>query len=103
MSELVKAENVVLQAQKIAGLLQLATFLKAVKVGMAAEVGVQVQLQVLDRQRTTLFVNSQLLEAGLLAEFNKLGQELTDAGVDLDSMLDGEKKRFAAHYGIKEE
>lgn len=103
MGELVKAEDVVLQAQKIASLVQIAAFLKAVKLGIAAETGIQVQLQVLDRQRTGLFVNSQLLEAGLMAEFNKLGQELTDAGIDLDNLLDGEKRRFAAVYGVKEE
>lgn len=100
MADMVKAEDVVLQAQKIATLVQLATFIKAVSVGVAAHAGIQVQLQVLDRQRTGLFLNSQLLVGPLTEEFNKLGQELTNAGVDLEELLAGEKQRFDAVYGI---
>jgi len=96
---MVNAEDVVLQAQKIAVLMQLATFLKATEVGVAKEVGAQIQMKILDRQQTTLFVNSNILKDTLLAEFNKLGEELTAAGVDLDKMLQGEKERFAAIYG----
>lgn len=96
---MVNAEDVVVQAQKIVALMQLATFLKATDIGLAAEVGAQVQMQILDRQRTTLFINSKLLKETLTAEFNKLGQELTDAGIDLDKMLAGEKQRFEALYG----
>lgn len=99
----VKAEDVVQQAQKIAVLMQLSTFLKASKLGVAGEVGATIKMELLDRHHTTLFINSKLLENTLLAEFNKLGQELTDAGVDLENMLDGEKKRFDQMYGVKEE
>lgn len=99
----VNAEEVVQQSQKIAMLMQIATFLKASKVGVAGEVGAQIQMQILDRQRTTLFINSKLIEQLLLDEFNKLGEELTNAGISLDNMLEGEKKRFAQVYGTSEQ
>lgn len=102
-NQFVKAEDVVQQAQKIAVLMQLATFLKATRVGVAAETGVTVKLEILDRHHTSLFINSKLLETTLTDEFNKLGQELTNAGVDLENMLQGEKKRFDQMYGIREE
>ena len=98
MNEQRKAEEVVLEAQKIGALLQLGTFLKASQLGAAKEHGCQLFLQVNDRQQTRLAINSKLIEEVLTAEFNKLGQELTDAGVELDAMMTAEHDRFKKTY-----
>ncbi len=98
MNEQRTAEEVVVEAQKIAALVQLGTFLKATQLGAAKETGTQLLLQVNDRQQTRIFLNSKLVEEALTAEFNKLGQELTDAGVDLDALMKAEHERFQLTY-----
>lgn len=95
---LVPAEDVVNQAQQIAGLMQLATFLGALEVGSFPENGVMVQLQLMDRQRTTLWANTNLLKGALTAEFNRLGQTITDAGIDLEKMMKGQQDQFHKLY-----
>lgn len=100
--KLVPAEEVVLQSRKIATLVQLATFLKATEVGIAGQVGAQIQMQILDRQHTGLFINSNLIKDVLIAEFDKLGEELTAAGIDLEDLLKAEGERFKQLYLPKE-
>lgn len=95
---LVPAEDVVNQAQQIAGLMQLATFLGALDAGSFPENGVMVQLQLMDRQRTTLWANTNLLKGALTAEFNRLGQAITDAGIDLEKMMQGQQEQFRKLY-----
>lgn len=97
-TNLIPAEEIILQGQQIAGLVQLATFIKATEVGLAGQVGAQIQMVILDNQRTTLFVNSNLIKDALIAEFNRLGESLTAAGIDLDKLLAGEGERFKRIY-----
>lgn len=96
--KLIPAEDVVIQGQKIAALVQLATFIKATEVGIAAQTGAQIQMQILDRQRTGIFINSNLIKDALIAEFDKLGESLTAAGIDLDKLLQAEGERFKQLY-----
>lgn len=99
--QLVLAEDVVIQAQQIAALMQLGTFLRAADLPLdsAGEVrGTQVQLVLLNPQKTTLFVNSNMIREVLEAEFHKLGAALTEAGVDLENLASAEEKRFNNLY-----
>ena len=88
----VLAEDVVIQGQQISALVMLGTFLKA------TDQGVQLQLTANMPQRPAVFVNSLLLKEVLLAEFNRLGEALTAAGVDLDSLMKAEHQRFEQLY-----
>lgn len=102
MTEQVNGEDVVQQAQKIAALLQLGTFLRAADLAPKGPdgdtVGTQVLLQLMDRQQTRLYCNSKLIRDALMAEFNRLGEELTAAGVNLDNLMDAERRRFDSFY-----
>lgn len=92
------AEEVVVEAQKIGALVQLATFIKASQLGAAKETGTQIMLGINNPQRTTIWINSKLIEAVLTAEFDKIGSDLEDSGVDLKALMHAEDQRFQATY-----
>lgn len=98
----VNGEDVIVQAQKIGALVQLGTFLRAADLAPAGPdgntVGTQIHMQLMDRQQTRLYVNSNLIRDVLMAEFNKLYEELTLADVDLDNLMEAEKQRFNSFY-----
>lgn len=92
------AETILLLSQKIATMIQLSNFIQATQYGKNAETGVQMVVQLQDNSQTRLFVNSKMLVEQLIAEFDKLGHELEQEGVDLGNLLMQTKDRFDSLY-----
>lgn len=92
------AEQVMLLSQQIATLVQLSNFIQATQYGKNAENGVMMIVQLNDNSQTRLHINSKLLVGQLIAEFDNLGKELEEKGIDLGSLLMQTKDRFDTIY-----
>lgn len=94
----IPAHVIIARSQEIAGVLQTYRFLKAAAVGVREQTGTQVHMQLMDPQRTMLFVNSKLIEQALVEQFQKTCEELALAGIDITEMMEQEDKNFASLY-----
>lgn len=84
--------------RNIATLAQLSLFIMASQHGERKNSGVMVQCQILDGQKTNIFLNSKMFETQLVEEFSRLGESLESAGVDTSDMLLKLKEQFEKNY-----
>lgn len=89
----VTAETIMLQSQKIAQLVQLSEFIMAATHNDNGA-GKAMVVQLGDNPQHRLIVNSNLLVPTLIVEFDKLGHQLEEEGIDLKNLLDAAQKRF---------